>query len=45
MSALSMIHAYNNHSPAVQMFAKTARDWARSALAARISAGDQATSS
>jgi DNA-binding transcriptional LysR family regulator len=45
MSALSMIHAYNNHSPAVQMFAKTARDWARSALAARISGGDQATSS
>ncbi len=41
-SALSMIHAYNNHSPAVQIFAKTARDWARSPAAARISVGDRA---
>lgn len=28
-SALSMVHAYNNQSPAVQMFARVARDWAR----------------
>jgi DNA-binding transcriptional LysR family regulator len=28
-SALSMIHCYNNHSPAVQMFAKIARAWVR----------------
>src|SRR5476651_747042 len=28
-SALAMVHAYNNQSPAVQMFARVARDWAR----------------
>lgn len=44
-TALSMIHAYNNQSPAVQLFGKTARDWARSAAAARISVGGQTAAS
>jgi len=28
-TALSMVHAYNNQSPAVQTFARVAREWAR----------------
>jgi DNA-binding transcriptional LysR family regulator len=44
-TALSMIHAYNNQSPAVQQFVKTARDWTRSAADARISVGGRTAAS
>lgn len=36
-TALSMIHTYNNQSPAVQLFTTTARDWARKIPARHIS--------
>ena len=36
-TALSMIHARNNQSPAVQLFTKMARDWARSTSIASVS--------
>lgn len=44
-STLSMIHVYNNQSPAVQLFTRRARDWARSPAASRINVGDQTASS